>query len=284
MTAAHGSPCQTEPAQASNTTAVQPEFSDPARDRLRRSVSEKSEPSTASPARIGTSVAAAVESAKSVLMRPKVDTTAAEMAAEDSRRHSEWAAVAKAMGGRYHDCKFSGFEFYGTTEEQSRQKGVIDSCRQMADNFANLDSNSGLVLFGPPGTGKDHILAAMLRAACMSGRSVKWLNGLDFFGDMRDRMDKESPESEIIKDLSKPDILAISDPLPPWGPLTAFQAQTLFRVIDRRYRQEKPIWVTVNVAGGHEASERIGAAVVDRLKERSLSVFCNWPSYRARQK
>lgn len=202
----------------------------------------------------------------------------------DRFRALEWLRVATSMGRRYHSCRLDGFEFYGSVEEQARQREVIDECRRLAVRLqTELDADSGLVLFGPPGTGKDHILAAMLRAACAGGRSVKWLNGLDFFGDMRDRMDSESPESTVIRDLAVPDILAISDPLPPWGPLTSFQAQTLFRVIDRRYRQEKPIWVTINVAGGAEAAERIGTAVVDRLKERALSVHCNWPSFRARK-
>lgn len=289
MTAALGSQNQNTSAQGSHTTPeTQPETlvavsEDQARERLRKTTQERREaPPVAVPAR--GILCSTIAASKDILVRPAQDMSAADKAAEDSRRHSEWSLLSKAMGARYADCKLSSFEEYGTDDERRRQRSAIELCRAMSSEMeSGVKPHSGLVLFGPPGTGKDHILAAMLRQACFIGHSVRWLNGLDFFGDMRDRMDKESPESAIIKELSEPDILAISDPLPPWGPLTAFQAQTLFRVIDRRYRQEKLIWVTINVAGSAEASERIGTAVVDRLKERALSVHCNWPSYRARR-
>lgn len=188
------------------------------------------------------------------------------------------------MGARYKDCRLNGFQFYGTEEEQGRQQAAIKSCLGLIERIATkLTDDCGMVLFGPPGTGKDHILAAMLRGAAKVGRSVWWINGLDFFGNMRDGMDAGTSEESTINQLATDDILAISDPLPPWGPLTAFQAQTLFRVIDRRYRQGKPIWVSMNVADGKEAADRIGNAVVDRLRERVLTIHCNWPSYRTRK-
>jgi hypothetical protein len=36
----------------------------------------------------------------------------------------------------------------------------------------------------------------------------------------------------------------------------------------------------MNVKDSNDASKRIGAAIVDRLKDDSLALFCNWPSYR----
>jgi DNA replication protein DnaC len=203
---------------------------------------------------------------------------------ERQRRMGNWRRIADKMGMRYENCRLDTFNFYGSTDEQKRQHQAIESAADLVKRIqTGFTADDGLVLFGPPGTGKDHILSAGLRAACAAGLSCEWLNGLDFFGDMRDRIDAESPESKVIRDLAAPDILAISDPLPPWGPLTNFQAQTLFRVIDRRYRHEKPIWVTINVSGSDEASERIGNAAVDRLKERALTIHCNWPSYRTRE-
>lgn len=198
-------------------------------------------------------------------------------------RRREWAAIAREVGQRYSNVSLENFEIYGSAEEMGRQQSVLVECRQFSQGIVdNSKSGSGVILFGPPGTGKDHLMCSMLLTACLQGLTVKWLNGLDFFGGMRDRMDSSSSEESILRELSQPDILAISDPLPPWGPLTAFQAQTLFRLIDRRYRRQRPIWVTVNVANGAEASDRIGSAVVDRLRERSLSVHCNWPSFRSR--
>lgn len=231
-----------------------------------------------------------------LLPKPKPAKTAEEIAAAEYARASAeaeltrlhnvqmWHAIAQELGQRYRDCRLDNFEIYGTQDAQARQTEAVSHCRKLAESLSGeLTADIGLVLFGPPGTGKDHILAAMLRAACICGKSVMWINGLDFFGEVRDKIDSDTPESAIIKKLAAPDVLAISDPLPPWGPLTPFQSQTLFRVIDRRYRQEKPTWVTINVSDSAEASERIGAALIDRLRQRSLAVHCNWPSFRKKK-
>jgi DNA replication protein DnaC len=214
---------------------------------------------------------------------------------DERRRHAEereqrerdteiarcWHEVATDMGRRYHDCRIDNFEFHGTAEEQARQKDVIRKCSDYADDIVNrVASGVGIVLFGPPGSGKDHIMAALIKRAIDCGLKVKWINGLDFFGNMRDSMDSETTEESIFRHLATPAVLAISDPLPPWGPLTTFQSQTMFRLIDRRYRKEKPIWVTANFADGNEAADRIGLAVQDRLRDRAMALQCDWKSYR----
>jgi hypothetical protein len=54
----------------------------------------------------------------------------------------------------------------------------------------------------------------------------------------------------------------------------------LFRAIDARYRDYRPTWVTINVGGGDEAEDRMGMQLVDRLRDRAVSIHCNWPSHR----
>lgn len=123
-------------------------------------------------------------------------------------------------------------------------------------------------------------MASLLRAAIDADLSIAWKNGMDLYGDVRDRMDTNASEASLIRELAKPDILAISDPVPPWGPLSQHQGATLFRIIDRRYRDGKAMMVTINAADSKESEVKVGAAIVDRLKERSMPVFCYWPSYR----
>ncbi len=36
----------------------------------------------------------------------------------------------------------------------------------------------------------------------------------------------------------------------------------------------------MNVSSGEEAEKRIGAQIVDRLRDGALSIVCNWPSHR----
>jgi DNA replication protein DnaC len=75
-------------------------------------------------------------------------------------------------------------------------------------------------------------------------------------------------------------MLVISDPLPPMGPLTAFQASMLYRLIEERYSSGGVVVATVNVASDEEADSRMGAQTWDRLCDKSVKCHCNWPSYR----
>ncbi len=54
----------------------------------------------------------------------------------------------------------------------------------------------------------------------------------------------------------------------------------MFRIVDKRYRENRPTWLTLNVSSGAEAAERIGVQTYDRLRHSAMGLFCNWPSYR----
>ena len=84
----------------------------------------------------------------------------------------------------------------------------------------------------------------------------------------------------MLDSLVAPDILIIDDPIPPHGQLTDYQEQLWYIFTDRRYNAMKPTWVSMNVASGEEAEQRIGAAIVDRWKDGALTVAFNGPSYR----
>ncbi len=94
----------------------------------------------------------------------------------------------------------------------------------------------GIVLLGAVGTGKDHLLAAMLYRAVHAGFACRWLSGQEFYGDLRDRMDSGKAEEQRFRELQTPDVLAISDPIPPVGSPTAWNVAQLYRLLDRRYR------------------------------------------------
>lgn len=188
------------------------------------------------------------------------------------------------MGRRYADCRLDNFELTENRLHRPKQREVVGRIQGVVDAVdAEIDAGRNVALFGPVGTGKDHLLAAMVRAACMAGRSVEWVNGVDLFGDVRDAIDSEKAEAHLLSQWTAPDVLAISDPLPPWGPLTPFQAQILFRIVDRRYRDRKPVWITANFADGKEAGERLGVQVVDRIRDGAVQLYCAWPSYRRAQ-
>lgn len=195
-------------------------------------------------------------------------------------RHNRWQDLIGKRGDRYAKCNLTEYEIY----DEARQRSAVNRIRDYCENVLGTDTEGrGLVLYGPAGTGKDHLMVAALRYAVFRhGLDPKWVNGVELYGAMRDAISDDRDESSILAPFIRADILAISDPLPPFGTLTEFQASTLFRIIDARYSRCLPTWATINVKDGKEGAERMGSQITDRLRHGAVAIDCNWPSYRAR--
>ena len=119
-----------------------------------------------------------------------------------------------------------------------------------------------------------------LHRAVAVGYSGDWLDAASFAATMRDRMDGGGLERDAVRQLIAPDVLVVSDIVPQGGAATPYQLSVLFQIIDGRYRRQRSTVVTANVSSGTEAGERLSPAIVDRLRDESLTLFCNWPSHR----
>lgn len=205
----------------------------------------------------------------------------AEQAQRDAEREQHarcdrWRAFVQHRGDRYAECRLKNFAC--PTESQAKAVlTLMGYCEAMGDRIAD---GEGVVLFGPKGTGKDHLAVALCRVAIAQGRHVVWQNGMDLFGDIRDAIDKGEAERALVSRLVAPDVLYLSDPLPPFGNLSEFQAGMLFRIIDGRYSRRRPLWVTVNVSSGDELAQRMGSQNADRIKDGAVAIHCDWPSNR----
>jgi len=178
---------------------------------------------------------------------------------------------------RYAACHVRNYKCE-SPEQEKAAKAVTAFAKDIG---ANITEGGGIVFFGPPGTGKDHLMSFLIQSAVRADKSVTWKNGMDLFGEVRDRMDDDrSSERAFVNSMVLPDVLAISDPLPPFGELSPFQAAMLFRIIDGRYSRRKSTWVTLNVRDSDEGRTRLGSQSIDRLTDGALVIPCNWPSFR----
>lgn len=195
---------------------------------------------------------------------------------EQFARHDRLRGLIRERGERYAGCRLSNFA--ADTEAQKRAvKELVDYCGEITDRIAD---GEGVILFGPKGTGKDHLAMALARAAILAGKYVLWQNGMDLFGDIRDGIDRGDSERALVRRMVNPEVLYLSDPLPPFGNLTEYQASMLFRILDGRYSRGKPTWCTVNVSSGADLDARMGAQNGDRLRDGAIAIFCDWPSHR----
>lgn len=197
---------------------------------------------------------------------------------ENHRRNSLVGQFVSEAGSAYEQCRITNFK-----AETAYQKKVVSHLQEYIENFENhLSANEGVILYGPVGTGKDHLAFSVAGSAAWRGvHSAKWVNGQSWFGKIRDAMDRDTSESELIAEMGRPEILVFSDPLPPVGTLTQHQATMLYRMIDARYRTKKRVTIiTVNVADDAEADERMGAPTWDRMCHNALKINCRWATYR----
>lgn len=191
--------------------------------------------------------------------------------AENRRR------LVQLVGRRYAGATVENF-IATTPEQQSVKRHVADYVDSLEDR---VKTGSGLFLIGPPGTGKDHLVTAVLMAAVAKGINVHWTDGMALFSAARDNIDSNRTEAAWLHAYTKPTLLAISDPVPPVGEVKeGFQIATLFSIIDRRYRDMKPTLLTMNAASREEADNRTSANIIDRLADGAIVLRCSWESYR----
>lgn len=185
--------------------------------------------------------------------------------------------AVQAGGKRYDNHRFTNWK-----DSTAKQTAVKSMVMEWANTFEErLKYREGLVLYGPVGTGKDHLVFAACRQAIIQhGVLICWRNGRDLMGEVRDRISEDRSERDWIAGLESPHVLVISDPLPVVGPLTAHQADMLYRVVDNRYAAGRITCVTLNAANDQEADERLGVATWDRLCGDAWKIKCEWASHR----
>ena len=193
------------------------------------------------------------------------------------KRWDAWHRVIRHAGDRYSTTSFDNYEV-----SHPEQAAVVDDLKEYSKAVGdNVTASRGVVLFGPSGTGKDHLLLAMARIAIgVDILSVHWACGQELFGGARDLIGGNGTERDFVKQYTRPTILILSDPLPVSGALTDFQAGLISRIVDGRYRNGLPTWCSMNVKTRGEVEERMGVAIADRLRHDAVTRYCSWPSYR----
>ena len=188
------------------------------------------------------------------------------------RRHD----FVSRLPAEYRSCRFANYRT--VTDYQSRVvKELQDAVHLLVDGSA-----LNVVLYGPVGTGKDHLAVAL--AGCVIERHDSWgggyLNSQEWFGRIRDAIKDRTPEREIICESSPRGVLVLSDPAPQIDSLERHQVNMLYRLAEMRAANGWPTITTLNVKDSREADAKIGAATFDRLKNRAIVVQCKWKSFR----
>jgi DNA replication protein DnaC len=197
----------------------------------------------------------------------------------DHERNENLRALVNILGPRYRNCTLANFQQY----DPKRQCPVLKALNEFAVDMPNRLRGGGIIFIGNPGTGKDHLMAALLKIAVARHRlSAAWWDGGTLYDAIAAAISDDTFE-KLRRRLLEPQILAISDPIPPRGNLTDPQLRRLRDAVDRRYRATKSTWITTNVDTTGDAEALLTKPVLERITEGALQIFCDWESYRTRK-
>ncbi len=145
-----------------------------------------------------------------------------------------------------------------------------------------IGSHENLVVCGPSGTGKSHLLEAFGHAAIDTGSHVTWFT-LEALGALLRRHRADDTTGRAIKRIMRADLICIDD----IGllPVTTETAEALYRVVDAAY-EKRAIALSSNLhpAGFDELMPKtIANATVDRLLHHAHIVMTTGDSIRLTQ-
>lgn len=145
-----------------------------------------------------------------------------------------------------------------------------------------IDRHENLVVCGPSGTGKTHLLEALGHAAIGHGCHVQWFS-LEALGVLVHRHRADGTTTRAIRKLMRADLICVDDiGLLPVGNDTA---EALYRVVDAAY-EKRSIALSSNLhpAGFDELMPKtIANATVDRLMHHAHVVITTGDSIRLTQ-
>ena len=175
----------------------------------------------------------------------------------------EMRLSAARIPNRFHNKTFDTFK--------GREKTIRD-VRKAAETYVkgfNPRENKemkGLLFIGAVGSGKTHIAVAMLKEIIKKGYSGLYYDVPELLQKLRESYDSRSDEmeSDIFFEAASADVMLLDD----LGSesTTGWVRDRLSLIIDRRYKDNKPILITTSIEI-EELEPKVGKRIVSRLCE-----------------
>lgn len=164
------------------------------------------------------------------------------------------------------------FETYKATSENMRAVAI-------AKTIAEGKSDHGLLLAGPPGTGKTHLVSAMVNTRVQSNKEAVFCTMPELLADIRRAMKSEQETTELMEIIKTADFLVLDD----FGAerTSSWVLEQLFILLNARVGAKVQTIVTTNYTSAGALIKKLqdpvtkdivtGQRIVSRLCE-----MCQW--------
>lgn len=206
----------------------------------------------------------------------------AERAAQAAQRAADSLEALRSQAGRLADCTFDNFDLarplvpltinsYPVAE--TRQAESLRRAHEAAAQAAA--TGAWLYLYGPTGAGKSHLGAAVCNARIASGHAAAYASAPELLDWIKDGFgrNREQGAGNRVDDLIAIDTLMLDD----LGTenATDWAQETIFRIVDARYKQIRCTVITSNVK-----IESLNPRLASRIRDMATLMLLPVSDYR----
>ena len=159
------------------------------------------------------------------------------------------------------------------------QKKLNELC-----SLAFIERNENVVLMGPSGLGKTHILSALVYKACSEGYTAYFMSAQEIIEELL-KAKRQNRLKRKLASFCKPHLLAIDEI--GYETFTKEEATSFFNLVAARY-EKSSIVITTNKTFGQwgelMGDNAIATATLDRLLHHAEVVIMKGESYRVKRR
>lgn len=202
---------------------------------------------------------------------------------EEGRKHAEKlnqqnnrTRLEKTFGRsgireRYQNCTFKTYAV-----GNDGQRKALSMAKSWLNNFGS--GCACFVFSGSPGTGKNHLAAAIGNALLAQQKSVLIITVADLMTEFKAGFNGGKSESQLMEEMARVDLLVLDEVGVQM--YSQYEKVILHQVIDRRTSMMKPVGILTNL-NAVELTNAIGERAFDRLQMGGgMWVIFDWASYR----